>query len=115
MTKGDMTHDKNKQRELPVFTNRVVNKGELKALMGWSFTHYGTARSAEMADNLKDMGFRYATKAGVSISIEDLQVPPGKKALLEIAEEEIRVTEDRYTRGEITEVEIGRASCRERV
>ena len=105
MTKGDMTHDKNKQRELPVFTNRVVNKGELKALMGWSFTHYGTARSAEMADNLKDMGFRYATKAGVSISIEDLQVPPGKKALLEIAEEEIRVTEDRYTRGEITEVE----------
>jgi DNA-directed RNA polymerase subunit beta' len=105
MTKGDMTHDKSKQRELPVFTNRVVNKGELKALMGWSFTHYGTARSAEMADNLKDMGFRYATKAGVSISIEDLQVPPGKKALLEIAEEEIRVTEDRYTRGEITEVE----------
>ncbi len=103
MTKGDMNQEQ--QRELPVFSNRVVNKGELKTLMGWAFTHYGTARSAEMADNLKDMGFRYATKAGVSISIEDLQVPPGKKDLLEIAEEEIRVTEDRYTRGEITEVE----------
>lgn len=103
MTQGDMTQEQ--QRELPVFSNRVVNKGELKTLMGWAFTHYGTARSAEMADNLKDMGFRYATKAGVSISIEDLQVPPGKKDLLEIAEEEIRVTEDRYTRGEITEVE----------
>lgn len=106
MTEGDMTHNQQQQQpELPIFSNRVVNKGELKTLMGWAFTHYGTARSAEMADNLKDLGFRYATKAGVSISIEDLQVPPGKRELLETAEEEIRVTEDRYTRGEITEVE----------
>jgi DNA-directed RNA polymerase subunit beta' len=106
MTEGGMTtHNQQKHTELPIFSNRVVNKGELKALMGWAFTHYGTARSAEMADNLKDLGFRYATKAGVSISIEDLQVPPGKKDLLETAEEEIRITEDRYTRGEITEVE----------
>jgi DNA-directed RNA polymerase subunit beta' len=58
-----------------------------------------------MADHLKDLGFRYATKAGVSISVDDLQVPPSKRQLLETAEEEIRVTEDRYTRGEITEVE----------
>ncbi len=89
----------------PVFCNQVVNKGRLKRLIGWSFTHYGTARTAEMADNLKDLGFRYATKAGVSISVDDLQVPPSKRNLLETAEEEIRVTEDRYTRGEITEVE----------
>ena len=88
-----------------VFCNQVVNKGQLKQLMAWAFTHYGTARTAEMADNLKDLGFRYATKAGVSISVDDLQVPPSKRQLLETAEEEIRVTEDRYTRGEITEVE----------
>ena len=89
----------------PKFYNRIINKNEIKSLMGWAFTHYGTAHTAEMADNLKDLGFRYATKAGVSISIEDLQVPASKKDLLEIAEEEIRLTEDRYTRGEITEVE----------
>ena len=89
----------------PKFYNRIINKNEIKTLMGWAFTHYGTAHTAEMADNLKDLGFRYATKAGVSISIEDLQVPASKKDLLEIAEEEIRLTEDRYTRGEITEVE----------
>jgi DNA-directed RNA polymerase subunit beta' len=101
-------HDRNpdqKQVPPPVFYNRIINKGAIKSLMGWAFTHYGTAHTAEMADNLKDLGFRYATKAGVSISIEDLQVPASKKDLLEIAEEEIRVTEDRYTRGEITEVE----------
>ncbi len=96
-----------KQREKlpPVFTNKVVNKGGLKRLVHWSFTHYGTARTAEMADHLKDLGFRFATRAGVSISVDDLQVPPIKRQLLETAEEEVRTTEDRYTRGEITEVE----------
>jgi DNA-directed RNA polymerase subunit beta' len=95
------------QREVtpPVFTNKVVNKGGLKRLVHWSFTHYGTARTAEMADHLKDLGFRFATRAGISISVDDLQVPDSKKKLLETAEEEIRSTEDRYTRGEITEVE----------
>jgi len=88
-----------------IFRNRVVNKGQLKQLIAWAFTHYGTARTAEMADQLKDLGFRYATKAGVSISVDDLQVPPTKRQLLDTAEEQIRATEDRYTRGEITEVE----------
>ena len=58
-----------------------------------------------MADEIKSLGFKYATKAGVSISVDDLQVPPSKRELLEAAEEEIRDTEERYTRGEITEVE----------
>ena len=88
-----------------IFRNRVVDKGQLKNLIAWSFTHYGTARTAAMADLLKDLGFRYATKAGVSISVDDLMVPPSKRALLEAAEAEIRATEERYTRGEITEVE----------
>jgi DNA-directed RNA polymerase subunit beta' len=88
-----------------VFRNRIVDKGQLKALIAWAFTNYGTARTAQMADELKDLGFRYATRAGISISVDDLQVPPSKRRLLEAAEEEIRATEDRYTRGEITEVE----------
>ncbi|MDX2096548.1 MAG: DNA-directed RNA polymerase subunit beta' [Leptolyngbyaceae cyanobacterium bins.59] len=88
-----------------VFRNRVMDKGQLKKLIAWAFTNYGTARTAQMADMLKDLGFRYATKAGVSISVDDLQVPPEKRELLEAAEEEIRTTETRYMRGEITEVE----------
>ena len=87
------------------FRNRVVDKGQLKKLIAWAFTKYGSARTANMADKLKDLGFRYATKAGVSISVDDLQVPPSKKRLLEAAEAQIRMTENRYTRGEITEVE----------
>ena len=91
--------------EKVIFRNRIVGKGQLRNLIAWSFTHYGTARTAVMADKLKDLGFRYATKAGVSISIDDLMVPPSKRSLLEAAEAEIRATEARYQRGEITEVE----------
>jgi len=88
-----------------VFRNRVVDKGQLKKLISWAFTNFGTARTAVIADRLKDLGFRYATKAGVSISVDDLMVPPSKRSLLDAAEAEIRATEDRYTKGEITEVE----------
>ncbi|MGB3206305.1 MAG: DNA-directed RNA polymerase subunit beta'' [Crinalium sp.] len=88
-----------------LFNNRVVDKGQLKKLVSWAFSSYGSARTAHMADQLKDLGFRYATKAGVSISVDDLVVPPVKRAMLEAAETEIRLTEQRYSRGEITEVE----------
>jgi DNA-directed RNA polymerase subunit beta' len=91
--------------EKQVFRNQVVNKKELTNLIAWSFTNYGTARTAQMADLIKDLGFRYATRAGVSISVDDLQIPPTKRALLEAASETIRDTEEKYTRGEITEVE----------
>lgn len=100
-----MAEQNSTQPPVAVFRNRVVDKGQLKKLVAWAFTHYGTARTAQMADMLKDLGFRYATRAGVSISVDDLQVPPSKRQLLEAAEEEIRTTETRYMRGEITEVE----------
>lgn len=97
--------DKTTPKPAMIFRNRVVNKGQLRKLIAWAFTNYGTARTANMADDLKDLGFKFATRAGVSISVDDLQVPPSKRQLLEAAEEEIRETENRYTRGEITEVE----------
>lgn len=94
-----------KSEQPRIFRNRIINKGQLRNLISWAFTNYGTARTAQMADELKDLGFRFATRAGVSISVDDLQVPPSKRRLLEAAEEEIRATESRYSRGEITEVE----------
>lgn len=96
-----MTQEKNN----PIFYNRIVDKGRLKKLVAWAYTQFGSSRCSSMADELKDLGFRFATKAGVSISVDDLQVPPIKKAMLEEAEEVIRNTEARYEKGEITEVE----------
>ena len=88
-----------------IFYNRITDKGSLKKLISWAFTNFGSARCAVIADQLKELGFRYATKAGVSISVDDLQVPPAKRQMIEAAEVEIRNTEQRYARGEITEVE----------
>lgn len=89
----------------PPFRNYKVDKKGLRNLIAWAFSRYGTARTAIMADHLKNLGFRHATQAAVSISVEDLQVPPRKRELLKRAETEIESALDRYTRGEITEVE----------
>ncbi|HEY9706211.1 MAG TPA: DNA-directed RNA polymerase subunit beta', partial [Allocoleopsis sp.] len=88
-----------------IFRNRIIDKGQIKKLISWAYSNYGTARTAQIADKLKDLGFRFATRAGVSISVDDLLIPEIKKELLEAAEREIRQTESRYVKGEITEVE----------
>ncbi len=100
-----MADQGNEQANSIIFRNRIIDKKQLKKLISWSFDNYGTARTSAMADEIKSLGFKYATRAGVSISVEDLQVPPSKRKLLDAAEQEIRDTEERYTRGEITEVE----------
>ena len=89
----------------PPFRNHVVDKRALKQLVAWSYKNHGTAVTSSMADNLKDLGFKYATQAAVSISVDDLKVPEAKKDLLGQAEEQITETEERYRLGEITEVE----------
>ena len=89
----------------PRFTNKVIDKKELKRLMAWAFSNYGTGRASYMADRLKELGFHYATKAGISLSVEDLRVPPSKKNLLNRTNEAIQLTEEQYERGEITAIE----------
>ena len=87
------------------FYNYTIDKGRLKKLIAAAFRSHGSARCSQLADDLKGLGFRFATRAGVSISVDDLTIPPVKKAMLEVAEKEIRTAETRYARGEITEVE----------
>lgn len=89
----------------PHFSNKVIDKNQLKALITWAFRNYGIARAANMADNLKDLGFYYATKAGISLSLEDLRIPPSKQELLNTTLESIATTDNRYKKGEITVVE----------
>ncbi|MFN9644421.1 MAG: DNA-directed RNA polymerase subunit beta' [Cyanobacteriota bacterium] len=89
----------------PPFRNRVIDKKALRNLVAWAYKHHGTASTASMADELKNLGFHYATQAAVSISVDDLRIPSEKARLLQEAEEEITNTEERYRLGEITEVE----------
>nr|YP_010337891.1 RNA polymerase beta'' subunit [Timspurckia oligopyrenoides]UNJ17476.1 RNA polymerase beta'' subunit [Timspurckia oligopyrenoides] len=87
------------------FLNKVLDKQQLKKLISWVFRNYGVARAANMADQLKSLGFQFATQAGISLSLEDLRIPPNKSSLLESTRSIIRKTDQRYYRGEITVVE----------
>lgn len=87
------------------FINKTVDKKGLNRLLSEIYSEYGAAKTAFLANALKDLGFKYATKAGVTISIEDLDVPKVKKQLLSEAENQIDRAMYRYYKGDITEVE----------
>nr|YP_010986190.1 plastid-encoded DNA-directed RNA polymerase subunit beta'' [Polyopes affinis]WOL37108.1 plastid-encoded DNA-directed RNA polymerase subunit beta'' [Polyopes affinis] len=89
----------------PAFSNKIIDKSQLKKLIVWAFRNYGIAHAANMADKLKDLGFHYATKAGISLSLEDLRIPPIKQNLLDMTLQSISHADNRYKRGEITAVE----------
>ena len=93
------------KKETMEFINTTVDKKKLGSLLSEVYERFGTARTAELANALKNLGFKYATKAGVTISIDDLDVPEAKKGLISAAEKEIEAAQKRYERGDITEVE----------
>ena len=89
----------------PEFINKQMDKKGLNKLLAQIYLEYGGAKTAELADTLKNLGYKMATKSGVTISISDLSVPETKKDLLKEAEAEIEKSTNRYLKGEITEVE----------
>ena len=64
---------------LPYFFNQCLDKGRLKRMILWSLTYQGEYKTIQLIENLKTLGFQYATYAGVSLSIDDLSIPPKKK------------------------------------
>ena len=87
------------------YQNDLISKKQLRQLLAWSFTTYDSMQACDLADELKYLGFKYASQAGISISIEDLKVPFIKNLLLEKANQEILNSEKIYLKGKITEVE----------
>jgi len=87
------------------FINKQMDKKGLNKLLAQMYLEFGGAKTAELANSLKNLGYKYATKSGTTISIADLQVPAIKKEMLNEAEKEIEKSTTRYLKGEITEVE----------
>ena len=87
------------------YINKQMDKKGLNNLLSQIYLEFGGAKTAELANSLKNLGYKYATKSGTTISIADLQVPSVKKELLQEAEKEIEKSTNRYLKGEITEVE----------
>lgn len=92
-------------KKTKVFYNRIIDKKQLKQIMSWAFNEFGSMKASYLANKLKAIGFKYSTKAGLSISIEDLKVPPIKKTLIKSANKKVFYAELEVKRGEITEVE----------
>ena len=88
-----------------IYQNTLISKKQLKQLLAWSFTKYNSMQACSLADELKYLGFKYASQAGISISIEDLRVPFTKNQMLKSAHNEILNAEKICLKGKITDVE----------
>lgn len=92
--------------EVPfAYVNKVLNKKELANLMEQVYKLAGNKKTVILADQLKDWGFHYATKAGISICIDDMVIPPRKAELLQKANQEVMEIENQYKEGLITDGE----------
>jgi DNA-directed RNA polymerase subunit beta' len=92
-------------QKIHFFKNSLINKKSLKDLMYQAFLNYGIVKSSIIADHVKNVTFHYATKSGISISVEDLRVPSKKRDLIGLTSNEVELTKKRYNIGVITGVE----------
>ena len=87
------------------YVNEVLDKGALKDLVGVSYTKLGLEATAKFVDDIKKIGFKYATRSGTTISVSDITVPEKKKEILGRVTEQVAKAEQQYRRGLITDNE----------
>ncbi len=84
------------------FVNRELKKKEITALVADCYNRLGNEATVQFLDELKDIGFRYATLSGLSIGIDDMHVPSSKERLIEDARQQVIEVERQYQDGVIT-------------
>ena len=89
----------------PLFLNQCFDKNRLKNLITWSLLTVGERQTIETVENLKALGFQFATQAGVSLSVDDLKIPPEKLSLVSQASQQVEATQQAYQRGNLTAIE----------
>ncbi|HHY46633.1 MAG TPA: DNA-directed RNA polymerase subunit beta' [Firmicutes bacterium] len=90
-------------KEMP--EKHPTSKGFLAKLVAICQRRYGNARTAEILDNLKAVGFRYATQSGTTVGIDDVVIPPEKQEILKEAEKRVEEIEQQHRKGLITNEE----------
>jgi DNA-directed RNA polymerase subunit beta' len=85
--------------------NGTMTKKEVRKLIASCYRKCGIKQTVLLADRLKDLGYRYATKAGISISMKDMIVPKRKPEILSQSQSEVSQVEEQYQEGLITEGE----------
>ena len=87
------------------FRNETMTKKVLQRLMAEVFVRYGGDLTAEVIDDVKDLGFEHSTKSGVSVSLDDYIIPDGKNAIIETGEKQTATISSQYAQGLITDDE----------
>ncbi len=91
--------------ERPLFFNNCFDKGQLKNLIRWFLDSYGENITIDFLEKLKQIGFHQATLAGISLGLDDLQIPTQKPILISEATAEIQKLRQDSLAGNITSVE----------
>jgi DNA-directed RNA polymerase subunit beta' len=101
--------------------NRVMDKKALGELIDQAYRRLGNKATVILADRLRSLGYQYATHAGISICVDDMQIPPDKERFISEANAEVQEIEQQYQEGLITDGERYNkvidiwANCTERV
>ncbi|RNB52089.1 DNA-directed RNA polymerase subunit beta' [Brevibacillus gelatini] len=83
----------------------AVKKGFLGTIISECFRRFGTMKTSMILDKIKELGFTYSTKAGITIAVADIAVPEKKKDILEEADKKVATVMTQFRRGLITEDE----------
>ncbi|HEV8524036.1 MAG TPA: DNA-directed RNA polymerase subunit beta' [Terriglobales bacterium] len=84
------------------FINGLLKKKGVGQLVNYCYLRFGLETTVKMLDEIKELGFRYATKAGLSIGIDDMVIPQNKKSLVKEAEKQVVNVQQQYLDGAIT-------------
>src|SRR5439155_1289195 len=84
------------------YVNGLLKKKGLQQLVQYCYLRFGLEKTVDMLDSLKNLGFTYATRSGLSIGIDDLVIPSEKATLVERARDEVIKVEGQYLEGAIT-------------
>ena len=84
------------------YFNDLANKAKVADLVAQSYRELGASRSSAFLDALKKLGFEYATLSGITVGVDDMVIPPEKRALIEKARKEVEKIWKQYKRGVIT-------------
>jgi DNA-directed RNA polymerase subunit beta' len=87
------------------FINRAMDKGTLQELVGVCYRRLGCDVTTELVDQIKSIGFRYATRSGATIAISDLVIPSAKATIIGETERVVAEVDRQYRRGLLTEEE----------
>src|SRR5437660_10867476 len=100
-TVGRVIFNDHLPQEMP-FINGLLKKKGVQQLVYYCYLRFGLERTVTALDHLKELGFLYATRSGISIGIEDMVIPGDKAALVEATEREIVKVQQQYLDGAIT-------------